>query len=165
MVGCTYKFSNVTVRSFGGAKKLSLSENSVIQEVADIGDVVEEDVDEGIDGVKVVKGEIVHVEKCESYNSCRTCKAKIVVVNESIGKCTKCEAKAKMSKCCRSLTVRFVIEDDGGKEYRVTAFDDIVKKITDGQDGEDIGEKMLCAPVMTFTINSKDIVSAVSTAV
>lgn len=33
---------------------------------------MEENVDEGLDGVKIVKGEIAQVEKCESYSSCHT---------------------------------------------------------------------------------------------
>ena len=93
------------VLMFSGAKFLSLSENAVLEEVTDMGEVVEEDVEEGVDGVKVGKGEIVQVEKCEVYNSCRTCKVKVV------------------------------------------------------------GDKLLSAPVMTFTINRKDIVCAVGTVV
>ena len=38
-----------------------------------------------------------------------------------------------------------------------------MKKIADGQAGEEIEDKLLCAPVMVFTINYKDIVCAVST--
>ena len=46
---------------------------------------MEENVDEGLDEVKIVKGEIAQVEKGESYSSCRTCKAKIVAENEIVG--------------------------------------------------------------------------------
>lgn len=111
-----------------------------------------------------MKGEIVQVEKCESYSSCRTCKTKIVAENEIVGKCPKCEAKVKMSKCPKTVSTRLVIVDDD-REYRVTAFDDMLKNMTDGQIDEDIGDKLLRAPVMTFTINKKDIVCAVSTVV
>ena len=164
-VGCTYKFTNVTVRMFSGVKFLSLSESAMIEEVADIGEVVEENVDEGLDGVKIVKGEIAQVEKCESYSSCRTCKAKIVAENEIVGKCPKCEAKVKMSKCLKSVSTRLVIVDDDDREYRVTAFDDMLKNMIGGQIEEDIEDKLLRAPVMVFTINKKDIVCAVSTVV
>ena len=78
-VGCTYKFTNVTVRMFNGAKFLSLSESAMIEEVADIGEVVEGNVDEGRDGVKIVKGEIVQVEKCESYSS--LCSQSVLLVS------------------------------------------------------------------------------------
>ena len=162
-VGCSYKFCNVTVRSFGGAKYLSLSENSAIEEVEDIGEVVEEDADDPV-GVKIVKGEIVHVEKCDTYDSCRTCRAKVIAINETIGKCSKCEAKVKMSKSYRSRTARFVVKDCNGHEYKVTAFDEVVEKIVDGLDGEEIEDKLLCAPEMTFTLNNKDVVCAVNTA-
>ena len=162
-VGCSYKFCNVTIRSFSGAKYLSLSENSAIEEVEDIGEVVEEDADDSV-GVKIVKGEIVHVEKCDMYDSCRTCRAKVIALSESIGKCSKCEAKAKMSKSNRSRTARFVIKDGNGHEYKVTSFDEVVEKIADGLNGEEIEDKLLCAPEMTFTMNHKDVICAVNTA-
>ena len=125
---------------------------------------MEEDIEEGVDGVKVVKGEIVQVEKCEVYSSYCTCKAKIVE-NEFVGKSPKSEAKVKISKCPKSVSTRLVILDKDDQEYRVTAFDDMVKIMTNGQIDEDIEDKLLCAPVMTFTINKKDIVCAVSTVV
>lgn len=49
-------------------------------------------------------------------------------------------------------------------EYKVTAFDEVVEKIADGVDGEEIEDKLLCAPEMTFTMNNKDVVFAVNTA-
>lgn len=109
-VGCSYRFCNVTVRSFSGAKYLSLSENSGIEEVEDVGEGVEEETDDPI-GVKIVKGEIVNVEKCDTYESCRTCRAKVIAINETIGKCSKCEAKVKLSKSNRSCTAHFVVKD------------------------------------------------------
>ena len=92
---------------------MSPSEKSAI-EVEDIGETVEED-EQKVVGVKVMKGEIVHVGKCEVYDSCRACQAKVIAINETIGKCTKCEAKVKMNKCDRSRSAHFIIEDgDGG---------------------------------------------------
>ena len=158
-VGCSYKLENMSLRSFGGVKYVSVSENATINEVDNIGEI-SEDVP-AMEG-RIVTGEIVHVEKCEKYNSCRTCKAKVVKVNESIGKCSKCDAKMKFAKNCESITARFVIVDHEGQEHKVTAFDEIVKEISNGQMGDDIEEKLLSAPVMIFTVNNRDIVCAVS---
>lgn len=62
-VGCSYKLENVTVRSFGGVKYVSLSENATIHEIDDIGEVLEDNVP-AMKG-RIVNGEIVHVEKGE----------------------------------------------------------------------------------------------------
>ena len=70
--GCSYKLMNITVRTFNGARYLSLSSKSTI---GDICEVVEEVVD---DGKGVVKGEIIGVVGCDSYSSCKSCKAKVV---------------------------------------------------------------------------------------
>jgi len=51
---CCYKLSNTTVRSFNGAKYLSLGENCRIEEIPNIGDV-----NETLEGI--VQDEIVVV--------------------------------------------------------------------------------------------------------
>lgn len=66
------------------------------------------------DGKCVVKGEIVGVVGCDSYSSCKTCKAKVVEVSEVVGECSKCGMKVKMSRCTRSVAARLVVEDEAG---------------------------------------------------
>ena len=111
----------------------------------------------------MVEGEITGVSSCEEYVSCKSCKAKVIKLSTNIGECTKCNMKMKLSKCTKSIAARFIIEDEGGYEYKVTAFNEIVNAITSHvAEGNDIAEKMLCAPTMTFTISKKDIVSSVS---
>ena len=82
-------------------RHLSLSSKSTIQEVGDVGEVVEEVVD---DGKGVVKGEIIGVVGCDSYSSCKSCKAKVVEVSEVVGECSKCGVKVKMSRCAKSVS-------------------------------------------------------------
>ena len=75
--------------------------------------------------------------------------------HEIVRKCPKCEAKVKMSKCPKTVSTWLAIVDDDDREYTVTAFDDMLKNMTDGQIDENIGDKLLRAPVMVFTINKK----------
>ena len=140
---------------------MSLSEKSSIKEVQDIGDVVSDDnLDQSIDRVNVVEGEITG---CEEYVSCKSCKAKVIKLSTNIGECTKCNMKIKLSKCTKSIAARFIIEDEGGNEYKVTTFSEIVNTIISHvAEGNDIAEKLLCAPTMTFTISKKEIVSSIS---
>ena len=93
---CSYKFVHITVRSLNGKKYLSLGEMCTISEVEDIGNVVDDGIDE-CHGV-VVKGEVVAVVSMESYISCRKCYCKIADTSKSMVACGKC-AKMKLSRC------------------------------------------------------------------
>ena len=109
---CSYKLSNVTVRSFNGAKTvrsfngakyISLGESSEIQEIENIGDVVVESTFTGFGELKVVKGEIVAVISSETYTSCKNCNAKVLESSRNIVECGKCNTKMKVSKCGKKL--------------------------------------------------------------
>ena len=60
--GKSYKLGIVTVRTFNAAKFVSLGENSVVEEIEDIGNVIDnEDLESGVGRAKVVKAEIVEM--------------------------------------------------------------------------------------------------------
>ena len=155
---CSYKLMDITIRSFNGVRYLSLSSKSTIQEVGDIGEVVEGVID---DGEGVVKGEIVGVVGCDSYSSCKSCKAKVVEVSEVVGECSKCGMKVKMSRCTKSVAARLVVGGEAGKGHRVTAFNEVVDDIIRGVDGSDVSEELLSVPMMKFTI-VRDVIVSVS---
>ena len=158
----SYELKNVTVRAYQGVKYLSLSEKAEVKEVCDVGDVSDEVIDSESVGVVVVKGEIVSVCRLDEYMSCRVCNAKLVELNKVFGQCTKCGTKAKLSKVGRNTAANVMIEDDAGKEHRVTMFDEVVQQVMkDVQEGDDVAEKLLGAPVMKYTISKKGIVSSV----
>ena len=60
-LGKSYKLTKVRVRKYGGMKYLSLSEDANVEEVEDIGDVVESGDGDRAVGERVVKGEVVAV--------------------------------------------------------------------------------------------------------
>ena len=124
----------------------------------DIGEVVDDDVEEG-SSVKVVKGEIIGVLTCDEYVSCRACKAKVLPISEIMG---ECNMKAKLQKCDLNTVARIQIEDENSKTYTVTAFQTVIDMISKDQEGADLVEKLLRAPAMSFTITNKDILSNVS---
>ena len=124
----------------------------------DIGEVVDDDVEEG-SSVKVVKGEIIGVLTCDEYVSCRACKAKVLPIGEIMG---ECNMKAKLQKCDLNTVARIQIEDENSKTYTVTAFQTVIDMISKDQEGADLVEKLLRAPAMSFTITNKDILSNVS---
>ena len=166
----SYKIVSATVRSFNGAKYVSVGEKSIVEQTGDIGDVVgEELVYHGAGDITVLKAEIIAVMGIESYISCRMCDGKVVEINEMLGKCGKCNTKIKMTKCGKKSIGRIVIEDgDSGKEYKLTIFDDILHQICEiakqevKGDSDDVSELLLSAPQLVYTFTTKEVVSSVA---
>ena len=66
--GTSYKFSNVLLCQYGGIKYISVSESTLISEVADIGDIVSRDPeDEVMEGRQSMQGEITAVLSVSQY--------------------------------------------------------------------------------------------------
>ena len=86
-------------------------------------------VPEGDGGVKAIKGEIVGVVSCESHVCYRACNAKVVEVNAVVGMCTRSSLKVKMARCKNGMVARLMIEEDEGKMYNVTAFQNIIEEV------------------------------------
>ena len=68
--------------------------------------VIVGEVVEVIDDGKGVKGEIVGVVGCDSYSSCKSCKAMVVEVSDVVWECSKCGMKVKMNRYTRSVAAR-----------------------------------------------------------
>lgn len=89
-------------------------------EVGDIGEVVDGDKDQTEEiASKVVEGEIIDVSK---YCSCSVCGGKVNDINTVLGQCTKCRAKVKLSRSKKCTTAKFVVEDDIGNHFTLTAY-------------------------------------------
>lgn len=162
----SYKFLNVTVRSFNGSKYISLGEKSEIQKVKDIGDVVDKSVYDGSGEVKVFKAEIVAVISVEMYSSCRNCNAKVLEVSKGIAVCSKCNSKMKLDKCGTKSIACVILEDEDNNECKVTIFSEVLDQIIDfakPRSGSiDLAEELLLAPKLCFTITGKETVASVS---
>ena len=161
----SYKLVNVTVRSFNGAKYVSVGEKSEIQEMGDIGGVVEKDTFDGNGKLKMFEGEIVTVMSVEMYSSCRNCNAK-VESSEGIAVCGKCNSKMKALKCAKKGVARVIVEDTAKQEHKLTIFSEVIDSIVNyanlSSSNVDVAEKLLLAPLLCYTVNTKDIVSSVT---
>lgn len=157
----SYILKHVTIKEFHGMRSVSLSTKSEVHKVSDIENVSGEMIGGESQATQMVTAEIVAVSKCESYMTCKVCKAKVLELSRTIGECTKCEAKVKLSKTTSNVKVSMILEDEDKKEYRVTAFSDVVEEITKDIDGEDLAETLLFAPTMVYTISNKDIVLSI----
>ena len=164
--GMSYKICSASVRSFNGAKYLSVGERSTVEVNDDIGDVVEESIYDGSGDVQVIKGEIIGVVNCESYASCKNCDGKVVQFNQLLGKCS---ATLKMARCSNKKVARVILVDLDGSKYKLTLFDEVINQIIDFAKEKlqntcncDLQELLLSAPDLIYTFTSKEVVSSVT---
>ena len=68
-----------------------------------------------------------------------------------------------MSRCAKSVRVRFVVEDNKRKTWRLTAFNDEVDvdTIVEDENGASIEEKMLMANKMNFFFSTNNVIKCV----
>ena len=140
-----------------------MTQNTEIFEIDDIGNAIDEmDGSDDDHNHTTVHGEIDTVENCEEYLSCKLCRAKMTKCTSGIlAVCSKstCGAKTKVSKCNRSSIAKVVIKDNKGFEYKVTIFDNVLSTIIEGINGDSLDEKLLLAPTMKFSFDSRKVVS------
>ena len=148
-VNKTYKFENVTVRSYNNNKYVSLSQASSVKEVEDIGEVIvpsDSNYKQAFVSQKVIEGEVTGVSSVDSYSSCFSCMGKVKELNQMVGECTKCTMKVKLSRCEKSVAVKMTIESIDGCRRNVTAFSREINSIVTGVDGDDLAMRLQCAP-------------------
>ena len=110
-------FENATIRSFNGAKYVSIGEKAIIKAIDEIGYVVDDASCNETGGIIVVKAKIVKVISMENYSSCRNCHGKVMEsANEAIRECTKCGSKVKLMKSKRQNVARVILLDVGDKK-------------------------------------------------
>ena len=59
------------------------------------------------------------------------------------------------------MSVKFVVEDDGGVQQTLLAFQDVVDKMVEGESGGSIEEQILSASNMTFFWSGNGVVREV----
>lgn len=157
-----YTFENATVRSFNGAKYVSVGEKAIISAIDEIGYVVDDASCDETGGIVVVKAEIVEVVSMENYSSCRNCHGKVMEsANQAIGECTKCGSKVKLMKSKRQNVARVILLEEGDKEYKVTMFGDVIENVVHisgqkcGNENGDVSELLVLSPQLSYTLNLK----------
>ena len=70
-----------------------------------------------------------------------------------IGKCSKCSAQMKLSKCPQNCAVHFVFEDGSSCRHAVTNFNKEIECICENLIDDIITEKFLSASHMKLTVN------------
>ena len=104
----SYKLIGVGVRAYGLRKFLAVGVNCIVEKVDDIGEVTENDSDDGSSGdggivKRVVVGDIDAVLSAEEYLGCLCCNGKVKNVNGVVGECPKCGSLVKTKKCMKKM--------------------------------------------------------------
>ena len=158
--GTSIKLHNVKVKEYNGMRYLSLvADNSQLEELNNITDISDDEEDEPSSSsqlvlsqpaIDVVTGEIIAVQSICDYLSCTSCQGGTVhTVNPVIGKCAKCTATVKLSKCIHSKSARIVISYSNDVKYYLTIYSDQLEVLLDGEK-ECTEENLLMTSIHTF---------------
>jgi len=84
--------------------------------------------------------------------------AKVKIVSEAVGECTKCGSVLKTNKCMKMMMAKVIISGEDEKKNVVTMFNHIVSKVIDGISGDGLSVKLLMANIHKFSIDERDVV-------
>lgn len=156
-----FRVSGLIVKVYQGAKYLSLSDEATVEQIGDLGEVADVP-DEGDTSNDGIEGEIVGVASVNEFTSCLSCKAKVNAVGESIGQCTKCGLKVKLSKCELRISARVVFEAVSGGQQNLTIFGKELEAIKEKGSGSSLEEQLLSLPPIKVWMSEKGIVYSVT---
>ena len=84
------------------------------------------------------------------------------MIRENIGRCTKCLATLKLTKVQKVATAKIVVgKKSDGTPQIFTLFQDTIDVATGDIDGEDVETKLIQAPSLKYTVDSKGVITAV----
>lgn len=92
-----------------------------MKQIDDIGDVAEDDLP--TDAVTIYEAEIIGVQSFQKYMACIFCNAKVEIVDEKMGSCSKCDMFQPIIRCKEKLSARLYIQE-GDQYLNLSAFDE-----------------------------------------
>ena len=167
----SYSLQNVVVRQYRGKKYLSLGKTgSTIEEIKDIGEVVDYNIDSDIEdaGRELRNATIIGVVSLTSYVSCLGCKARVESTSPPLGRCTKCSMMQRMDKCNEQLSAKVVIEQQVRTDFQhnttYSVFGNLLYRMClVSTAGEVTQEALLSAPPFhTVTYNANNVITGIT---
>ena len=164
-LGMSYKLMQLAVSSFRDLNNLNLQEDAKIEEIDINVNVEDAELSLHDEQNDMINGEIAVVLSTKVHIACVNCKGEVQPSPKSctIGECIECKAKMKMAKCLKIYNANFVFEDDKGKSWYLTAFNEQIIDILNGtcMDGKDLGDELLAVPPMKLVVSNENIVKEV----
>ena len=133
--GKSYKLTDVLVREYNSKKYLSTAlENTTIQEVTDIGQVIdpnEEDVDKNLGVTQTIENvRVVGVVFLKEYYKCLKCSSKVISSDDpEIGKCSKCLMQQLLDACISTVSAQLMIKAGTNQSLTLMVHGDTLKDI------------------------------------
>ena len=129
-----YRITNIRVRFWNGAKKLTTSPNSVISAIQDekLKSITMEEPSEvpQEDELTVAIHFIKTVEKVQQYPLCIHCSRKLLQTTASLlVKCDRCKHTMVLSNCNKRIFVHFSVQGQDESDVIVTAFEQTLKTV------------------------------------
>ena len=166
-VHALYQLKNVNARQYKGTKYLLIGKECEIQNIEDIGDVIdlENPIDDSDATTRTMEAEIVGA-WCSQYKGCASCKTKIESHNGVIAECCNCGMRMKILSCPKYCTSKIRVLEGSGNQTDLTIFNNILSTIVEDcetQDESAIKTKLLLLPgKLRFHIDTKNIVLSLS---
>uniref|UniRef100_A0A1X7TZZ5 Uncharacterized protein n=1 Tax=Amphimedon queenslandica TaxID=400682 RepID=A0A1X7TZZ5_AMPQE len=163
----SYFLTDVRIKRFANESFLSLTVDSTISIVDNIGDVVKETLfsPEIFGDDKIVSGEVLTVHYQEFFK-CLACGSKINASESLIIQCMTCNAKVKSNKAVKSVIAKLQIKDgDTAEIQRVTMFTNVINQLVDINNNkkEFIEEYLLSLDELIVHVNKNMIVTSLDT--
>ena len=156
--GASIKLLNVIVKQYDGVRYLSLLQgNSKLEQSPDldISDGSDEELQNPQPAIGSITGEIIAVQSISNYLSCVSCSGGTVqTLTSTIGKCSKCDAIIKLSRCNQSNSARIVVSDQNNLNYYFTIYSDQLKVLLDDEQ-DCTQENLLMTHIHTFNYYTK----------
>ena len=106
---------------------------------------------------RVVEGEVIGVEGEDEYRSCISCKGRVRICTDFVGKCIQCAMKMKLVKCAVKKTAKVTIDAEAGERLSVMLFNDQLQPLIVNATGSTISDKLLSIDCIRATIDRNDV--------
>uniref|UniRef100_A0A1X7UPF3 Uncharacterized protein n=1 Tax=Amphimedon queenslandica TaxID=400682 RepID=A0A1X7UPF3_AMPQE len=163
-VGSLYRTMDVRVKEYNRQKYISLTPESIIEAISDIGEVQTAPTLLNVDEISpnIIEGEIVSLNYIEHY-LCPICNTKMVQVSSLISQCNKCQSKSRLSLHKKYRIAKVQIKQDSNTIISVTLFNNTLQELVDLiMTKESIEETLLMhTDPIKVTVNSNNITVAV----
>ena len=118
----------------------------------------------GAAGGHTIEGEINSILSSAIFHKCKLCNSKVDNLDDKLGRCTKCKALLKLTKCPLTTFAKILISDEVGYDDTLTSFEPVLTQIAGTSTSqEDLERTLIMNPPRKFRVSNCNIVFGVET--
>lgn len=159
---CSYKLSNLLVRTFNEKKYLSIPKDGFeIIPIDDIG-MVEDDTAEIVEEKILKSVSIVGVKSLETYDACYSCSGRVTAKDGDLGCCNRCGSTQLLGHCKEQALARIHVQASNDRHtiHTLSVFSPILDEIC-GEDGVTL-KNLLSSDTFNLVYSDKNIIVSIS---